>query len=147
LDLKAEEDKDLPEKPALYHRRTGLEEESNVDGHEWREKEFWSEWEVMGSVVSEEEFVRNRERVGRKERRERLRERGGGKEMTMGTRMGTRSEEYAFESNGDEDEAEEMMLEREENENTGGMNNRHVENEELGDTTKHSSYAVYNSDN
>ncbi|KAF7859588.1 hypothetical protein EAF04_008667 [Stromatinia cepivora] len=139
-DLKAEEDKELPEKPAKK-----MDVEGKNNGEDWREREFWNEWEVMG-VVREEEFVRNRERAGRKERRERLRKSREGNGMAMRMRMGVRREGDFSESGSEWGEMDEATLKGRKKGNAGGLNNQHDESEEPEDVAKHSSYAVYNSD-
>ncbi|QSZ32772.1 hypothetical protein DSL72_002351 [Monilinia vaccinii-corymbosi] len=107
--LKTESDEDeLPERPA-----TKMDVEGESNGEEWREREFFSEWEVMG-VVGEEEFVRNRKKVGRREQRERLRNSFDGKGMAMRTETGMRGEDSDVQSGSDEDggdEADTEMLE------------------------------------
>ncbi|KAI9651171.1 hypothetical protein NHQ30_001208 [Ciborinia camelliae] len=138
LDFKAEEDEEIPEKPAKR-----MEGEGENDGGEWRAREFWGEWEIMG-VVGEEEFVRNRERVGRRERRQRLRESREAKGMATRMKMGVRSKEYVVESGSDEDGED---ASRDPSiETVGGLTGQHNESYELGNATKHTSYAVYNSD-
>lgn len=133
-DLKIESNDELPERPA-----SKLEIERETDGEEWRRREFWSEWEIMG-VVGEEEFERNRMRVGRRERKERMRE-SRGRMIAMRSRFGERSAEYVTESGGDEDGGEEA-----DEENIGTGKGHHDEGEEAENATKHRSYAVYNSD-
>ncbi|KAJ8061818.1 hypothetical protein OCU04_009611 [Sclerotinia nivalis] len=140
LDFKAAEDEELPEKPV---KKMDLEGENN--GEDWREREFWSEWEVM-DMVGEEEFVRNRERAGRKERRERLRKSREGNEMPMRTRIGVRNEGDFSESGSEWGEMDEPTLKGRKKGNAGGLNDHHDESEEPEDVVKHRSYAVYNSD-
>ncbi|KAG4029979.1 hypothetical protein MFRU_013g00040 [Monilinia fructicola] len=134
LRMKSDDD-ELPERPA---RRMDGEEENNGEG--WREREFWSEWEVMG-VVDEEEFVKNREKIGRRERRKKLREHRDEKWMAMRTRATTGDEDSGVESSSNEDEGDEAN-----SETIRTRNGRHDKGEEPEDAPKHRSYAVYNSD-
>ncbi|APA13710.1 hypothetical protein SS1G_07602 [Sclerotinia sclerotiorum 1980 UF-70] len=139
LDIKAVEDEELPERPS---KKMDIEGENN--GEDWREKGFWSEWEVMG-MVGEEEFVRNRERVGRKERRERLRKSREENEMAMRTRTGVGNEGNISESGSEWGETDEAILKGRKKGNVGGLSD-HDESVEPEDVAKHRSYAVYNSD-
>lgn len=138
-DLKADEDEEMPEKPA---KRLDVEAENN--GEEWREKEFRSEWEVMG-VVGEEKFLRNREKVGRRERRQRLKESREGEGMAMRTRM-AENQDHSGESGSEWDDADGETIDDVDKENTRGSNVRHDESTKPKDVAKPRSYAVYNSD-
>ncbi|KAB8292322.1 hypothetical protein EYC80_008064 [Monilinia laxa] len=135
LHLKTESDDELPERPA---RKMEVEEENNGEG--WREREFWSEWEVMG-VVDEEEFVKNRGRIGRRERKKRLREGRDEKWMAMRSRTTMGGEDSGVESGSNEDGGDEANTE-----NVITRNGRHDKGQEPEDAPKHRSYAVYNSD-
>lgn len=140
LDFQTDEEEELPEKPA---KKMEIEGENN--GEEWREREFWSEWEVMGRV-DEEEFVRNRERIGRRERKEKLRESREGNEMVMRTRMPVRGEGNVSESGSEWDGVDESTLKGVVKGNARGSNDHHDGSEEPEGATKHRSYAVYHSD-
>ncbi|ESZ95687.1 hypothetical protein SBOR_3907 [Sclerotinia borealis F-4128] len=140
MDIKAEEDEELPKKPAKK-----MEGEEEYNGEEWRAREFWSEWEVMG-VVGDEEFVRNRKKGGRKERSGRSGKSREGKGMATRTRLGGRSEEYVIESGSDEERGDETTSKDVDIDIARVSNGHHDESGELEDATKHRSYAVYNSD-
>ncbi|CAD6452751.1 9eb5c61e-2dbd-4042-a422-debdd3d5d7fb [Sclerotinia trifoliorum] len=139
LDIKGAEDEELPEKPI---KKLDVEGESN--GENWREKGFWSEWEVM-DVVGVEEFVRNRERVGRKERRERLRKSREENEMAMRTNIGV-YEGNLSESGSEWGEIDETISKGRKKGNVEGLDDHQDESVEPEDVAKHRSYAVYNSD-
>ncbi|KAF5871012.1 putative dna-binding protein [Botrytis fragariae] len=138
-DLKADEDEEMPEKPA---RKLEVEAESN--GEEWREREFQSEWEVMG-VVGEEEFLRNREKIGRRERRERLKESREGEAMAMRIKM-AENQEYSGESGSEWDDVDGETVDGVDKENARGSYTRHDETIKPKDIAKPRSYVVYNSD-
>ncbi|THV49476.1 hypothetical protein BGAL_0193g00150 [Botrytis galanthina] len=138
-DLKADEDEEMPEKPA---KKLDVGVENN--GEEWREKEFRSEWEVMG-VVGEEKFLRNREKVGRRERRQRLKESREGEGMAMRTRM-AENRDHSDENGSEWDGVDGETIDDVDKENTRGLNARHDESKKPKDVAKPRSYAVYNSD-
>ncbi|KAF7914493.1 uncharacterized protein EAF01_000899 [Botrytis porri] len=138
-DLKADEDEEMPEKPAKK-----LEVEAENNGEEWREREFRSEWEVMG-VVGEGEFLRNREKIGRRERRERLKESREGEAMAIRTRM-AENQEYSGENGSEWDDVDGETIDGVDKENARGSNAHHDEIRRPKDVAKPRSYAVYNSD-
>ncbi|KAF7945219.1 hypothetical protein EAE96_009997 [Botrytis aclada] len=138
-DLKADEDEEMPEKPAKK-----MEVEAENNGEEWREREFRSEWEVMG-VVSEDKFLRNREKIGRRERRERLKESREGEGLAMRTRM-AENQEYSDETGSEWDDVDGERIGGVDTENAIGSNTRPDKSNKPKDIAKPRSYAVYNSD-
>ncbi|KAF7936790.1 hypothetical protein BELL_0405g00120 [Botrytis elliptica] len=138
-DIKADEDEEMPEKPAKK-----LEVDAENNGEEWRDKEFRSEWEVMG-VVGEEEFLRNREKIGRRERREMLKKSREGEAMAMRIRI-AENQGYSGESGSEWDDVDGETIDGVDKENARASNTHHDESNKAKDIAKPRSYVVYNSD-
>ncbi|KAM0166166.1 hypothetical protein ACHAQE_001784 [Botrytis cinerea] len=138
-DFKADEDEEMPEKPA---KKLDVDAENN--GEEWREREFRSEWEVMG-VVGEEKFLRNREKIGRRGRREKLKKSREEEGMAMRTRIGE-NQEYSGESGSEWDDVNGEIIDSADKEDAREPRPRHDLGKKPKDVAKPRSYAVYNSD-